>query len=112
MIFDLLADRWRAHWLDPRLVERWTYDPDNAGVWRLACTMGLPDDVEAEVPPPIEQRIALGGRLLDEVRISQSAQGLGNRLIEEPPASCNGTGPFRCREGLGGVLHFCYRETA
>jgi len=68
--FDVLAERWRKHWLDPRLVESWTYEPDGAGVLRLACTMGLPDGVRAEVPPPAEKRVAIGGKFLDEVQIS------------------------------------------
>jgi hypothetical protein len=72
-LFDLLSEHWRAHWLDPRLVASWTYDADGAGVRRLACTMGLPDRVEAEVPPPIDKRIAIGGRFLDEVRIACGA---------------------------------------
>lgn len=41
--FDLLTERWRAHWLDPRLVESWTYEADAAGLPRLLCTMVLPD---------------------------------------------------------------------
>lgn len=59
----------RSHWLDPRLVESWTYDADGSGARRLACSVGLPDGVRAEVPPPSEKRIAIGGRFLDEVRI-------------------------------------------
>lgn len=69
--FDLLAARWRNHWLDPRLVESWTYEPDSAGVRRLVCTMSLPAGVRAYVPPPIEKRIAIGGKFLDEVEISR-----------------------------------------
>jgi hypothetical protein len=57
--FELLTARWRAHWLDPRLVERWTYEADDTGAPRLVCSMGLPDGVQAEVPPPIEKRIAI-----------------------------------------------------
>lgn len=68
--FDLLAERWREHWLDPRLVESWTYEPDGAGVPRLVCTMSLPKGVRAEVPPPAEKRVAIGGKFLDEVQIS------------------------------------------
>ena len=68
--FDLLAERFREHWLDPRLVEDWTYDADETGARRLVCTMGLPDGVKAEAPPPIEKRISIGGKFLDEVRIS------------------------------------------
>lgn len=71
-IFDLLTQRWREHWLDPRLVGTWTYEPDTAGVWRLACAMSLPEGVRAEVPPPAEKRVAIGGKFLDEVRIAQT----------------------------------------
>ena len=39
--FDLVAGRYREHWLDPRLVESWTYEADAAGVHRLTCTAVL-----------------------------------------------------------------------
>jgi hypothetical protein len=78
--FDLLAERWREHWLDPRLVESWTYEPDGARVFRLVCTMGLPEGVRAEVPPPAEKRVAIGGKYLDEVQISQG----GNTSLSFP----------------------------
>jgi hypothetical protein len=78
--FDLLAERWREHWLDPRLVESWTYEPDGAGMPRLVCTMCLPDGVRAEVPPPAEKRVAIGGKYLDEVQISQG----GNTSLSFP----------------------------
>lgn len=78
--FDLLTQRWREHWLDPRLVAGWTYDLDAAGVPRLVCTMGLPDGVRAEVPPPAEKRVAIGGTFLDEVQISQG----GNMWLSFP----------------------------
>ena len=38
-------------------------------------------------------------------------QGLGNELIA-PQAKGIGTGPLKCRERLGGVLKFYYREAA
>ncbi|MFC1643084.1 integrase core domain-containing protein [Myxococcota bacterium] len=38
-------------------------------------------------------------------------QGLGDRLIGEPPANSHGTGAVRCRERPG-ELSFCYREAA
>lgn len=69
--FDLLTERWREHWLDPRLVASWTYEADESGERRLTCTVGLPDNVRAEVPPPVEKRIAIAGKFLDEVRIRQ-----------------------------------------
>jgi hypothetical protein len=78
--FELLAERWREHWLDPRLVESWTYEPDAAGVPRLLCTAGLPEGVRAEVPPPADRRVSIGGAFLDEVRISQG----GNTLLRIP----------------------------
>jgi len=39
--FDLLAERGRSHWTDPRLVDSWTYDPDDTGTRRLVCSFGL-----------------------------------------------------------------------
>lgn len=71
--FDLLTERWRSHWLDPRLVESWTYDTDDTGARHLVCSVAFPDSVRAEVPPPIEKRIAIGGRFLDEVRIASGS---------------------------------------
>ena len=38
-------------------------------------------------------------------------QGLGNELITPPPTVA-GTGPMKCRERLGGLLKFYYREAA
>ena len=79
-IFDLLTERWRPHWLDPRVVASWTYDADDTGARRLVCSVGLPDGVRAEVPPPIEKRIAIGGRFLDELRIARG----GNTYLSFP----------------------------
>jgi hypothetical protein len=70
--FDLLAERWREHCIDPRLVESWTYDAQDSGARRFACTVGLPDGVRVELAPPLEKRIAIGGKFLDEVQISQT----------------------------------------
>ena len=39
-------------------------------------------------------------------------QGLGNRLIEPAPGSSSRTGEVRCRERLGGLLRYYYREAA
>jgi hypothetical protein len=73
--FDLLTQRWREHWLDPRLIADWTYDSEQSGVRRLTCTVGLPDGVRAEVPPPVEKRIAIGGLFLDEVKLRIDGAG-------------------------------------
>lgn len=66
-IFDVLAQRCKPHWLDPRLRPRRTSSPRRAGTRRLICTIALPDGVEAEVLPPTEKRIKIGGVFLDEV---------------------------------------------
>lgn len=84
--FDLLAERWREHRFDPRLVDSWTYEADGAGVPRLVCTVGLPEGVRAEVPPPADKRVAIGGKFLDEVRISQG----GNVSLSFPVDSHRG----------------------
>lgn len=78
--FEILTERWRGHWLDPRLVDHWAYERDAAGVLRLVCTMGLPKGVEAHVPPPLEKRISIGGAFLDEVQISMG----GNASLSFP----------------------------
>ena len=45
-------------------------------------------------------------------RSERNHQGLGNRLLE-PCAARNSTdGPIQCRERLGGMLNFYYREAA
>lgn len=73
--FERLCQRWQDKELayDPRLVGEWRFELDDGGEPRLSCEMELPDGVEAHVPPPIEERVAIGGRFLDEVRIRQSS---------------------------------------
>jgi len=39
-------------------------------------------------------------------------QGLENNLLDAPPANTNGKGPVRCKERVGGVLRYYYREAA
>lgn len=69
--FELLSESWREKELafDPRLVGDWSLEVGDDGKPRLSCEMKLPDGVEAEVPPPIEKRVAIGGKFLDEARI-------------------------------------------
>jgi hypothetical protein len=69
--FALLSERWRDKKLalDPRLVGEWSLEVGDGGEPRLSCEMALPDGVEAEMPPPIEKRVAIGGKFLDETRI-------------------------------------------
>lgn len=75
--FQLVVERQRKHWLDPRLVASWSYEADAGGAPRLKCTMKLPEGVRAETRPPAEKRIAIGGRYLDELSI---ALGSGHYL--------------------------------
>ncbi len=78
--FDLLAERWHEHWLDPRLVETWAYDSSDKGTRSLVCTIGLPDGVKVEMAPPLEKRVAIAGKFLDEVQIPQG----GNAFLGFP----------------------------
>ena len=48
---------------------------------------------------------------VDHYREERLHQGLGNELIA-PKATAFGPGNVRCRERLGGVLRFYYREAA
>jgi hypothetical protein len=61
-------------------LESWTYETYGGGVPRLLCAKGLPEGVRAEVPPPAEKRVAVGGKFLDEVQISQG----GNTSLNFP----------------------------
>jgi hypothetical protein len=71
--FDRLAEDWLEHWLDPRLVESWSYENNGDGVARLVCTATLPEGVRAEEVIPIARRIGIGGVFVDEVRIAQAS---------------------------------------
>ena len=48
---------------------------------------------------------------MDHYHEERPHQGLGNELIA-PKTASRGPGPVRCRERLGGVLKFYYREAA
>ena len=48
---------------------------------------------------------------VDHYHEERPHQGLGNALLA-PRAKVLGTGPLKCRERLGGVLKFYYREAA
>ncbi len=47
---------------------------------------------------------------MDHYHEERPHQGLGNELIA--PKAVIGTGPIECRERLGGLLKFYYREAA
>ena len=44
--------------------------------------------------------------------LERNHQGLDNRLISEAPDSPSTEGSILCRERLGGILRYCYREAA
>ncbi len=43
--------------------------------------------------------------------LERNHQGIGNRLIE-PPSGAHAIGPVKCRERLGGMLRYYYRQAA
>ena len=49
---------------------------------------------------------------VDHYHRERNHQGLENRLIEATLASAPNAGPTKCRERLGGVLNFYYRDAA
>ena len=110
--FDLLTERWREHWLDPRLVERWTYESDAAGVPRLVCTMGLPEGVRAEAPAPPEKRVAIGGNFLDESRRIPSHFEPGRKLRHGPELPGNDLRRLECAHVRARGIHVDGRNRA
>lgn len=76
--FELLTARWHDQQLDfdPRFVDDWTFEVEADGQPRLFCEMALPDGVEVDIPPPIEKRVAIGARFLDEECIPLTATSL------------------------------------
>ncbi|MBM4319467.1 MAG: transposase family protein [Deltaproteobacteria bacterium] len=56
-------------------------------------------------------RLAIG-QYLEHYQAERPHQGLGNRLILQQAKPAAVTGPVRCRERLGGILNFYYRDAA
>jgi transposase InsO family protein len=67
--------------------------------------------LERVVPLGEEHLRAAVREFVDHYHEERPHQGLGNELIA-PQAKVIGTGPLKCRERLGGVLKFYYREAA
>ena len=44
--------------------------------------------------------------------LERNHQGLGNELLTSLPANSNTGGSIQCRERLGGILNYYYREAA
>ena len=49
---------------------------------------------------------------VDHYRHERNHQGLDNRLIEPISSDANRTGAVNCRQRLGGILNYYYREAA
>ncbi len=78
--FERTSARWREEFMfDPRLVGSWSLDATPAS---LHCETALPEGVEAIVPPPLEQRVRIGGKFLDEVSIALTANSFLSHPVE------------------------------
>lgn len=83
--FERMATRWKnEHRIDPRLVGTWSLDEATGA---LTCEVTLPETVEIFVAPPLEKRVRVAGRFLDEVGIRLSA----NSFLRFPIAAHRGT---------------------
>ncbi len=49
---------------------------------------------------------------LAHYHLERNHQGLGNDLLTPLPANTNADGSIQCRERLGGILKYYYREAA
>ena len=52
------------------------------------------------------------GEYIDHYHLERNHQGLGNELLTARPANANVGGSIRCRERLGGILKYYYRDAA
>ncbi|MGA9058796.1 MAG: integrase core domain-containing protein [Terriglobia bacterium] len=49
---------------------------------------------------------------VEDYHRERNQQGLGNWLIIEDESGVGSTGPIQCRQRLGGMLNYYYREAA
>lgn len=76
-VFELREHRRREDFgTDYRFVGTWSFESDATGGGTLRCETRLPEGCEAYVPPAVETRISIGGRVLDEVKIRQTPTSL------------------------------------
>ena len=69
------------------------------------------DSLDRIVPLGEKHLRAAVRAFVEHYHAERPRQGLGNELIA-PKTTSLGPGPVRCRERLGGVLKFYYREAA
>ncbi|MBK7584879.1 MAG: hypothetical protein IPI67_32405 [Myxococcales bacterium] len=60
---------------------------------------------------PLEAR-QIVTEYVEHYHLERNHQGLGNALIERPSANSNGARAIRCRDRLGGILRYYYRDAA
>jgi hypothetical protein len=100
--FERMAARWKEeHRFDPRLVGTWSYDPDPG---RLTCETTLPEGVEAPVPPPLEKRVRIGGKFLDETSIRLNATSFLGFPVEAHHGELASDGTVTIRTKLATVV--------
>lgn len=103
--FEMLSDRWRREFaFDPRRVRNWTLETRAGSPPALVCEMSLPDGVEAEIPPPADKRISIGGRFLDEARVRLDATSYLSFPVESHRASVGTDGVVTVRAKLPTAL--------
>ena len=74
------------------------------------CTVPAP---ECLAPQLGEQHLRqIVAEYVEHYHLERNHQGLGNALIEAPPANSNGGRTIRCRERLGGTLRYYHRYAA
>lgn len=104
--FELLAARWQELELafDPRLVGDWSLESDDTGKPRLTCEMELPDGVEFEIPPALEDRVCINGRFLDKMLLRLTGTSLLSFPLEAHRGVLSGDGTVTVRTKLPTVV--------
>ena len=104
--FELLTERWQELELafDPRLVGDWFLDSDDIGSPRLSCEVELPDGVEFEIPPALEDRVCINGRFLDKIQLRLTENSLLSFPLEEHRGVLSGDGIVTVRTKLPTVV--------
>ena len=99
----------RERGVKPLLLPAWS---PNLNAYAERFVLSAKSECLERVVPLGEKHLRSAVReFVDHYHEERPHQGLGNELIA-PQAKVIGTGPLKCRERLGGVLKFYYREAA
>ena len=71
--------------------------------------VGVPGTRWRFLAPHLRQIVA---EFLIHYHLERNHQGLDNQLLTPLPANSNAGGSIQCRERLGGILKYYYREAA